>query len=279
LSEKPLQGKTCVVTGASTGIGKETALSLSMMGARTIMVSRDKGRGEAARDEVIRKTGNPATDLLLFDLSSFAQVRALADEVLKMTDSIHVLVNNAGTVSLGGGKTADGFETTLEVNYLAPFLLTNLLLGRIKSSAPARIVNVSSVGHYSGHIDLDQISRGNAGLMMTAYSNSKLALVMFTYELARRLQGTGVTANCLHPGAVATRIWRVPTFLTRAFMISAKKGAETTVYLASSPEVEGVTGRYFEKKKEKRSLSESYDEEKARLLWDATAKLVGLPAQ
>ena len=129
----------------------------------------------------------------------------------------------------------------------------------------------------AGRFHPDRISSGRAGASMAAYSNSKLALVMFTYELARRTQGSGVNVNCLHPGAVATRIWRLPTVLTRLFMISAKSGAQTTLYLASSPEVEGVTGRYFEKKKEKRSSSESYDEEKARLLWDATAKLVGLP--
>jgi len=277
LSGRVLEGKTCLVTGASSGIGKETVMGLSRMGARTIMVCRNRERGESAKNEIIRETGNPAVELLLCDLSSLAQVRKLADEVQSSYSALHVLVNNAGTVSLSGGTTVDGFETTLAVNYLAPFLLTNLLLGLVRAGSPSRIINVSSVSHYGGKVNLDQIASGRAGALMGAYSNSKLALVMFTYELARRLQGSGVTVNCLHPGVVATRIWHIPTFLTRSFMISASRGAETTLYLASSPEVEATTGRYFEKKKEKRSSAESYDEEEAKLLWDATCRLVGLP--
>jgi NAD(P)-dependent dehydrogenase (short-subunit alcohol dehydrogenase family) len=277
LAEWTLKNKTCLVTGANSGMGKETVIGLSAMGARVIMVCRNKERGEAAKSEIVRKTGNTATELLLCDLSSLGEVRKLADEVVKKYDSLHVLINNAGIVSLTGSTTVDGFESTLAVNYLAPFLLTNLLLPLVRASSPSRIISVSSVSHYRGSIDLDQIARGRAGALMTAYSNSKLALVMFTYELARRMQGTGVTVNCLHPGGVATKIWRLPTFLTRLFLISAKSGAETTLYLASSPEVAGTTGRYFEKKREKRSSAESYDEEKARLLWDTTCKLVGLP--
>lgn len=277
MSGSVLEGKICLVTGANSGIGKETVMGLSRMGARVIMVCRNGKRGEAAKSEVIRKTGNSTMELLLCDLSSLAQVRKLADEVLSKYNALHVLVNNAGTVSLTETTTVDGFETTLAVNYLAPFLLTNLLLDLVRASAPSRIINVASVSHYGGKIDLDQTRRGRAGASMTAYSNSKLALVMFTYELARRMQGSGVTVNCLHPGAVATIMWRLPSFLTRLFLISPKSGAETTLYLASSPEVEGSSGRYFEKKKENHSSSESYDEEKARLLWDATCKLVGLP--
>ncbi len=272
-----MENKTCLVTGANSGIGKETVLGVARMGAKTIMVCRNKERGESAKSEVIRKTGNSDVELLLCDLSSLAQVRKLADEVLDRYGALHVLVNNAGIVSLTGGKTVDGFETTLAVNYLAPFLLTSLLLGLVRASSPSRIINVSSAAHYGGEIDLNRIASGRAGAGMSAYSNSKLALVMFTYELAKRLQGSGVTVNCLHPGAVATRIWRMPTFLTRPFMIGATSGAETTLHLASSPEVDGMTGRYFEKKKEKRSSAESHDEEKARLLWDATCRLVGLP--
>jgi NAD(P)-dependent dehydrogenase (short-subunit alcohol dehydrogenase family) len=272
-----MENKTCLVTGANSGIGKETVMGLSRMGAKTIMVCRNRERGESARSEVIHKTSNSSVELLLCDLSSLAQVRKLADEVLDRYGALHVLVNNAGTVSLTGGTTVDGFERTFAVNYLAPFLLTNLLLGLVRASSPSRIVNVSSGAHYGGRIDLNRIASGRAGAGMGAYSNSKLALVMFTYELARRSQGSGVTVNCLHPGVVATRIWRFPTFLTRSFMISATSGAETTLYLASSPEVEGMTGRYFEKKKEKPSSAESHDEEKARLLWDATCRLIGLP--
>jgi NAD(P)-dependent dehydrogenase (short-subunit alcohol dehydrogenase family) len=270
-----LEGKTCLITGANSGIGKETALALAQMKANVVMVCRNKEKGEAARREIEKKAGNASIDLLLCDLSSLADVRSLAGEVRNRHPQLHVLVNNAGLFSFSG-KTGDGFETTFAVDYLAPFLLTNLLLELLKASIPSRIVNVSSVGHYGGHIDLEAIQKGGGATGWGAYSNSKLALVMFTYELAGRLQGTGVTANCLHPGAVATGIWRIPPALVRPFMKSAKEGAETSIYLASSPEVEGVTGKYFDNKSEKRSSEESYDEKKALALWDVTSKMVGL---
>jgi NAD(P)-dependent dehydrogenase (short-subunit alcohol dehydrogenase family) len=269
-----LDGKTCLVTGANSGLGRETALALAQMKANVVMVCRSKEKGEAARAE-IEKAGNASVDLLLSDLSSLAEVRTLAAEVRNRYGKLHVLVNNAGVFSFSG-KTSDGFETTLAVDYLAPFLLTNLLLDLLKSSAPSRIVNVSSVGHFSGHIDLAAIQKGSGPSGWGGYGNSKLALVMFTYELARRLQGTGVTANCLHPGGVATNIWRIPPALVRLFMKSPKEGAETQIYVASSPDVEGVTGKYFDDKAEKKSAKESYDEEEARALWDVTSKLVGL---
>jgi NAD(P)-dependent dehydrogenase (short-subunit alcohol dehydrogenase family) len=240
-----------------------------------VMVCRNKDKGEAARREIEKKTGNASVDLLLCDLSSLAQVRTLAAEVRNRYGKLHVLVNNAGLFSLSG-KTGDGFEKTFAVDYLAPFLLTNLLLELLKSSAPSRIVNVSSVAHFGGHVDLDAIQKGSVPSGWGAYSNSKLALVMFTYELARRLQETGVTSNCLHPGAVATNIWRIPPAVVRPFLKSAKEGAETSIYLASAPEVEGITGKYFENKSEKKSSEESYDEKKALALWDVTSKIVGI---
>ena len=270
-----LDGKTCLVTGANSGIGKETAKALAQMKADVVMVCRNKEKGEAARQEIEKKTENASVDLLLCDLSSLAEVRTLAAEVRNRYGKLNVLVNNAGLFSLSG-KTKDGFERTFAVDYLAPFLLTNLLLELLKSSAPSRIVNVSSVALFGGHVDLDAIETGSLPSGWGAYSNSKLALAMFTYELARRLQGTGVTANCLHPGAVATNIWKIPPAVVRPFLKSAKEGAETSVYLASAPEVEGVTGKYFEKKSEKKSSEESYDEKKALALWDATSKMVGL---
>jgi retinol dehydrogenase 14 len=162
------------------------------------------------------------------------------------------------------------------VNYLAPFLLTNLLLQLLKESAPSRVVNVSSDNHYSGHVDLEAVKRGGGSSGWGAYSNSKLALVMFTHELAKRLRGTGVTANCLHPGMVATSISGIPTPLLRLFMKSPKEGAETSIFLASAPEVEGISGEYFERKAVKKSSKESYDEDKAVALWEISAKLVGL---
>jgi NAD(P)-dependent dehydrogenase (short-subunit alcohol dehydrogenase family) len=272
-----LEGKTCLVTGANSGMGKETALALAEMGATVILVCRNKTKGEAARQEISKKSGNKSVDLLLCDFSSLADVRGLAAEVRNRYGKLHVLVNNAGVFRFSG-RTADGFEPTFEVNYLAPFLLTNLLLELIRSSAPSRIVNVSSVAHFSGHIDLDSIKRKETPSGWGAYATSKLALVMFTYELARRLQGTGVTAKCLHPGGVATNIWRIPPALMRLFMRSAKEGARTANYLATSSEVENASGKYFENEFAKKSSAESYDEDKARRLWDTTSELVGLSA-
>ena len=272
-----LEGKTCLVTGASSGMGKETALALAKMGATVVLVCRNRSKGEATTREISKNSGNESVELLLCDLSSLAEVRGLASEVRNRYGNLHVLVNNAGVFRFSG-KTPDGFEPTFEVNYLAPFLLTNLLLELIKSSAPSRIVNVSSVAHFSGHIDLDAIKRKETPSGWGAYATSKLALVMFTYELARRLQGTGVTANSLHPGGVATNIWRVPPGLMRLFMRSAKEGAKTAVYLASSPEVGNVSGKYFENEFAKKSSAESYDEDMARRLWDTSSELVGLSA-
>lgn len=273
--ESALDGKTCVVTGANSGIGKETALALSRMGGRVVMVCRSKEKGEAAREEVAGRASKGEVDLLLCDLSSLADVKRLAASLAGGYGRIHVLVNNAGLFSFSG-RSVDGFETTLAVDYLAPFLLTNLLLDTLKSSAPSRVVSVASTAHFGGHVDLDAIQDGGRATGWRAYSNSKLALVMFTYELARRLRGTGVTANCLHPGAVATRIWRIPPAIVRPFLRSARKGAETSVYLASAAEVEGVTGEYFENESPKRSSRESYDEQKAAALWQLTARMVGL---
>jgi NAD(P)-dependent dehydrogenase (short-subunit alcohol dehydrogenase family) len=272
-----LEGKTCLVTGANSGLGKETALALAKMNARVVMVCRDKAKGERARTEIAAKSGNSSVDLLLCDLSSLAEVRALAVEVRRRYTALQVVVNNAGIFSFSG-RTVDGFEKTFAVDYLAPFLLTNLLLELLRSSAPSRVVNVSSVAHFGGHIDLAAVERRQTPSGWKAYSTSKLALVMFTYELARRLEGAGVTTNCLHPGGVATNIWRVPPVLVRPFLKSAKEGAETSIYLASSPEVEGVSGKYFVDRTEKRSAEESYDEPEARLLWETTSRLVGLAA-
>ena len=270
-----LDGRTCLITGANSGIGKETALALAQMKATVVMVCRNKNKGETSRREIAEKTGNKSVDLLLCDLSSLAEVRRLATEVRSRYGKLDVLVNNAGVFRFSG-RTIDGFETTFAVDYLAPFLLTNLLLDLLKSSSPPRIVNVSSVAHLGGHIDVTAIEKREMPSGWGAYSNSKLALVMFTYELARRLRGTGVTANCLHPGGVATGIWRIPPVLLRPFLKSAKAGAETSIYLASSPEVENVSGEYFDGKASRKSSDESYDEKKALALWETTSRLVGL---
>src|SRR6266480_425905 len=281
-----MQGKICVVTGANSGIGKATALELAQMGATVVMVCRDRARGEEARSEITTKSRNNAVDLLLADLSSQQSIRQLVENFQQHYTHLHVLINNAGAGAAFTGRreTVDGLEMTFAVNYLAPFLLTNLLLDVLKASAPARIVNVSSASHKSGYIQMDDLQGEKHNRSMRAYPQSKLAIVLFTYELARRLQGTGVTANCLDPGFVATNIGqtgaslpvRLLIKLIGSFGTSPEKGAKTSIYLASSPEVEGVTGKYFVKSLPKRSAAISYDESLQRQLWEQSAKLVNL---
>ena len=229
-------------------------------------------------------------DLLLADLSSQASIRQLAENFQQHYAQLHVLINNAGVSMFARQETVDGLETTFAVNQLAPFLLTNLLLDVLKASAPARIVNVSSASHELASLDMGdlQSKKRYTFMGMGSYGQSKAALVMFTYELARRLDGTGVTANCLHPGFVATNIGRsgigpagraVVKFIFSRFGISPAEGAKTSIYLATSPEVEGVTGKYFVKSIPKRSAVITYDESLQRQLWDECAKLVNLPVR
>jgi NAD(P)-dependent dehydrogenase (short-subunit alcohol dehydrogenase family) len=283
VNARSMEGKTCVITGASSGIGKASAVQLASMGAKVVMVCRSLERGERAKAEVEAKSGSGSVEMMLADLGSLGSVREFARKYEDSHDSLHVLLNNAGSVRLRRSLTVDGFEATFQVNYLSPFLLTNLLLPLLKKSAPSRIVNVSSAAHYGGHIDLGDLQLQKGYGVMRAYSRSKLALVLFTRELARRLEGTGVTANSLHPGTVATNIWGSAlgpaSFLgkvARLFLISPEKGARTQVYLASSPEAEGVSGEYFESSAKRRSSDESYDQALAERLWDASAAMVGL---
>lgn len=275
-----------MVTGANSGIGRSTALELAKMGYTLVMVCRNRERGEAALREVKERSGDELVDLMIADLSSMQSVRQLAADFLGKYSALHILINNAGIVNLRRHVTVDGYEVTFATNYLAPFLLTNLLLERLKSSAPSRIVNVSSASHYGGHIDFDDLQGAKKYGVMRAYSQSKLALILFTYELAERLAGTGVTVNCLHPGAVATNIWkrsagragfimRIPT----AFMASPSQGAETVVFLASSPDMDKTSGEYFEKKMVKRSSRESYDGAVGKSLWEVGLKLTGLGSE
>jgi NAD(P)-dependent dehydrogenase (short-subunit alcohol dehydrogenase family) len=280
-----MQGKVCIITGANSGIGKATAIGLAHMGATVVMVCRDQVRGEEAQKEIKEQSGNENIDLMLADLSSQASVRKLAKNILQHYQHIHVLINNAGLIYLTRQETTEGFEATLAVNYLAPFLLTNLLLDRLKASAPSRIVNVSSDSHQSGYIRMDDLELKKGYRIMRAYGQSKLVLVLFTYELARRLQGTGVTANCLHPGFVSTNfaqngVGKVGRSITKLIFsnlgISPEEGAKTSIYLASSPEIEGVTGKYFVKSIPVRSAPISYDETLQHQLWDETTKLVHL---
>jgi NAD(P)-dependent dehydrogenase (short-subunit alcohol dehydrogenase family) len=275
--------KIVMITGANSGIGKAASLALAKMGATVVMVARDKERGEAARSEIVKKSKNSSIDLLLADLSSLDSVRILASEFRKKYSRLHVLINNAGLFNQRRRVTADGYENTFATNYLAPFLLTSLQLGLLKASAPSRIINVSSVGHYNGHINFDDLNLEKDYGGWKAYGQSKLALVLFTHELAKKLQGTGVIVNAVHPGTVATNIWSRPfgpvgfiMAMPKLFMISPEKGAETIVYLASSPDAKGLSGEYLEKLKVKKSSDESYNEEIAQRLWDVSAKLTRL---
>jgi NAD(P)-dependent dehydrogenase (short-subunit alcohol dehydrogenase family) len=279
-----LQGKICLVTGANSGIGKATALGLAQMGATVVMVCRDRARGEQARSEITTKSRNNAVDLLQADLSSQQSIRQLVENFQHHYTQLHVLINNAGAAFPGRRETVDGVEMTFAVNYLAPFLLTNLLLDRLTASAPARIVNVSSNSHEAGYIQMDDLQEEQHYRSMRVYGQAKLAVVLYTYELARRLQGTGVTANCLHPGFVATHFgqrdvgpaFRLLVKVIGSFGTSPEKGAKTSIYLACSPEVGGVTGKYFVKSIPRRSAAISYDESLQRQLWEQSAKLVNL---
>lgn len=275
-----ISSKTCLITGANSGIGKVTARVLAQMGARVVIVCRNLERGEPALQEIRRESGNSSVELMTCDFSSQSQIRHLAEEFKSRHDRLDILINNAGLMMKKRAITEDGFEMTFAVNHLGYFLLTNLLLDVIKRSAPARIVNVASEAHRGGHINFDDLQSEREFSSMLAYRQSKLANILFTYELARRLEGTSVTANCLHPGIIATDIARrFPWFIRvpfKLFFTGVEKGAETTVYLATSPGVEGVTGKYFDKKSESRSSRESYDREVARRLWEVSEEMTGL---
>ncbi len=278
-----MKEKVVLVTGANSDIGRAASLALAKMGATVVMVARNQEKGEAARSEIVRESQNGSVDLLIADLSSLESVRQLATEFQRKYSRLQVLINNAGLFNQRRHVTMDGYEDTFATNYLAPFLLTNLQLDLLKASAPSRIINVSSVGHYSGHINFDDLNLEKEYGGWKAYGQSKLALVLFTHELAKKLQGTGVTVNALHPGTVATNIWSRPLgpvgfimALPKLFMTTPKQGAETIVYLASSPDAKDLNGEYMEKLKVKKSSDESYDEEIAQRLWDVSAKLTRL---
>ncbi|MFQ5343193.1 MAG: SDR family oxidoreductase [Anaerolineae bacterium] len=285
---KPMIGKVCMVTGATGGIGKVTAQALAQQGATVTVVGRSRAKTVATVEQITRQTGNPSVEYLLADLSVQDEIRRLAEEFRSRHDRLHVLVNNAGAFFMSRHESADGIEMTFALNHLGYFLLTNLLLDVITASAPARIINVSSVAHDGAQINFDDLQEKQKFQGWQAYGQSKLANVLFTYELARRLEGTGVTANALHPGFVATSFGAnnfgfigrgVKRVMNLVAGISPEKGAETNIYLATSPEVEGVTAQYFVKKKAVRSSEASYDEEAARRLWEVSAEMAGLPVQ
>ena len=276
-----MNGKVALVTGGTSGIGKATAMALAAMGAEVVIVGRNPERGEEAVAEIRSQTGGKV-DLALYDLSVQAQVRALADEFRHRYDRLDVLVNNAGLVQSGRTETPDGVETTLAINHLAPFLLTNLLLDVLKESAPSRVVTVSSEAQRWAS-DLDDLQSREKYRGMPVYGKTKLANVMFTYELAEKLAGTGVTATCMHPGGVNTRFGEnnrgFGTLLFRLFkpfMRSPEQGADTVIWLASSPEVEGVSGKYYADRKPIEPKKVANDPGARRRLWEESEKLTGL---
>jgi retinol dehydrogenase-14 len=276
-----MAGRTVLVTGGTGGIGRATALGLAAMGAHLAITGRDRGRAESAARE-IRAAGGGQVDVFVADLSAQSQVRALAGEALQRLPRIDVLVNNAGGYWNTRHVTADGLERTFALNHLAPFLLTSLLLGRLKRSAAARVVTVSSSVHATGRIDFDDLQGERSYSGARAYSQSKLASVLFTYELARRLQATSVTANALHPGVVRTsfgaedpgRAQQLFTPFMRPFMKTPARGAATSVHLASAPGLEQVTGRYFANSKPRKSARRSYDKATAARLWQLSTDLI-----
>jgi NAD(P)-dependent dehydrogenase (short-subunit alcohol dehydrogenase family) len=278
---RPMAGRTVLITGGTAGIGKATALGLAAMGAHVAVTGRDRDRADAAGAE-IRAAGGGRVDVFIADLSSQAQVRRLADQVLHALTRIDVLVNNVGGYWNTRHVTADGLEQTFALNHLAPFLLTTLLLDRLTDSAPARVVTVSSNAHAMGRIDFDDLQGERFYSGARAYNESKLANVLFTYELARRMPAASVTANALHPGVVSTSfgaddpaaVQRLLVPFLRPFMKSPAGGAATSIHVASADDLAQVTGRFFARSKPRKSSERSYDRAVAARLWQASADLV-----
>lgn len=283
-----LSSKVCMVTGATSGMGEVTARKLAELGATVIIVGRSRERGAETLRRIVAATGNASVELMLADLSSQAQIRQLAQQFKSRYQHLHVLVNNAGAWITTRQESIDGIEMTFALNHLGYFLLTNLLLDTLKASAPARIINVASYGHARGKINFDDLQGRQGFNGMQAYRQSKLANVLFTYELARRLAGTGITVNAVNPGLVATRFGLnnfgfIPTRIINLVLrlygwlgTSAEQGAQTTIYLASSANEEGITGKYFEKQTAVPSSEDSYDPATARRLWQVSEAMTGL---
>jgi NAD(P)-dependent dehydrogenase (short-subunit alcohol dehydrogenase family) len=281
-----LTGRTVVITGGNTGIGKEAAVGVASLGARVVITSRNEERGRAAREEIVERSANDDVDVMALDLASFRSIRSFASDLLDRCDRLHVLVNNAGLILRRRTETEDGFEATFGINHLGHFLLTDLLLDRLRASAPARVVVVASDAHKSARrgLDFDDLQGERRYRWMDAYAKSKLANIYFARELARRLDGTGVTVNALQPGFVRSDFgrdgdlgrlygWGIK-YLAGPFAISPERGARTTTYVASSPEVDGVTGGYFYKCKPTQPSRVAQDDDAARRLWDVSERMV-----
>ncbi|PCC71344.1 NAD(P)-dependent dehydrogenase, short-chain alcohol dehydrogenase family [Nannocystis exedens] len=281
-----MQGKHVLITGGNTGIGKATAIGLARMGAAVTITSRDPAKGEAAVADIKRQSGSDAVELMRLDLASLADVRRFAAEYLAGHPRLDVLINNAGLVLSDRSETADGFETTFAVNHLGHFLLTHLLLDRLKQSAPSRIVVLASDAHRAARgLDFDDLQARRKYSAFPVYCRTKLANLLFTLELAERLRGTGVTVNAVHPGVVAsgfgldgdTRgIYRVLVGIAQRFMITPEQGARTSIYAASAPELERTSGQYFIKSKQARPTRYALDRAAALRLWEISEQLTGI---
>ncbi|MBX5482967.1 MAG: SDR family oxidoreductase [Myxococcaceae bacterium] len=276
-----VRGKIALVTGATSGIGKVTAKELARRGATVVLTTRDRARGEQTAAEIRAAAPKARVELLEGDLSLMREVRRMATELQQRFDRLELLINNAGAIFEDREVTAEGIERTLATNHLSYFLLTQELLPLMKKSAPARIVNVASDAHKRARIDFDDLQRERGYFHFSVYGQSKLANILFTRELARRLEGTNVTANCLHPGVVATGfgmnrpgLLKLAMAIARPFMISPEKGAETTIYLATAPELEGQSGGYYARKKKIAPSKAAQSDETAKRLWDVTETLI-----
>jgi NAD(P)-dependent dehydrogenase (short-subunit alcohol dehydrogenase family) len=277
-----MNSKICLVTGATNGIGKATALSLAQMGATVVIVGRSLEKCAAVVNEIKHISGNDAVEAIIADLSIMAEVQQVADQFKAKYQKLHVLVNNAGAAFGKRQVTSEGLEKTFALNHLGYFLLTSLLLDTLKASAPARIINVSSDAHKTAHLDFDDLQSEKGNFVFNAYGRSKLAVVVYSYELARRLTGTGVTVNVLHPGLVrtgfASNMGAIPAALINFFMrfvaLTPEQGAQTSVYLATSPEVENVTGKYWEKSKAVPSGGATHDTTTWTRLWEVSDRMV-----
>lgn len=275
-----LKNKTILITGATSGIGRETTLALASQGATLVLPVRNLEKGEAFKNEIVEKTGNHNIDLFECDLASLQSVRNFAAAFLAKYQELHILINNAGIWESKPSKSVDGIELTFAVNHLAPFLLTNLLLDVMKKSAPGRIVVVSSEAHRAGKINFNDLEGNSKWSSMGSYGQSKLANILFTRKLASLLANDKITVNCLHPGVVATRLFdKLPKFLMKLFsffMITPEKGAATSIYLATSPDVEHISGEYFAKRKIKKTSSSAMSTKVTDKLWDVSLGMTAL---
>jgi len=282
--EKSLTNKICLVTGATSGIGAVTVEALAEKGATVIIVGRYPKKSKSTVNRIRQKTGNSSIEFMLADLSSQEEIHCLAEQFKKKYQRLDVLINNAGAYFRSRHLSVDGYEMTFALNHLGYFLLTNLLLNTLKASVPARIINVSSNAHERGRINFEDLQRQRNYHGFEVYAQSKLANILFTYELAKRLKGTGITVNALHPGGVATNLGRnngwirhIIKRLVKRKLISPVDGAQTSIYLATSKDVQGVTGKYFVKSKSVPSSKTSYDEVLGHQLWKVSAEMTGLP--